>query len=246
MVGGGAVFFALANEKRFEEAWINDTNPELINAYQIIQQLPDHLIQVLRKMKNTEKEFLKWRAKDLSELDEPTRAARFIYLNKTCFNGLHRVNKKGQFNVPFGHYENPKICDEENLLACSDALHRSWVTITCQDYQKTPELLDSKDVMYLDPPYVPKSETANFVAYTSGGFDHKRLSDWVSSDSPGRGTILLSNSDTPITRKLYKGFEIHKTDVRRAINREGDKRGHVGEILVVVNGKKKSKKRSAV
>jgi DNA adenine methylase len=164
------------------------------------------------------------------------RAARFIYLNKTCFNGLYRVNKKGEFNVPFGRYTNPTICDEENLRACSVTLKAKPVTFTSLDFAVgiSPK---REDVFFADPPYFPVSSTADFTSYTRDGFtleDQTRLRD-VALRLKSKGVhVLLCNSDTPAARKLYaKGFKLHEVSARRNVNSKADRRGPIGELLIM-------------
>jgi len=196
---------------------------------------PHALISKLKAFQNTKEYFLATRELDTALLSPEDRAARFIYLLKVCFNGLYRVNKSGKFNVPFGKYDNPKICDEENILACSQLFDTNCL-IGCHDYSYLVKYAEPGDAVYFDPPYVPLSQTSNFAAYTKDGFtldDQKRLAT-LFSDLVGRGIhTVLSNSDTDVIRDLYKNFEIKSVQARRSINSKGDKRGTVGEVLVV-------------
>lgn len=239
MVGGGAFFFALANEKRFKDAILSDINPHLVATYGAIQLEPYELGSHLKKLKNTKREFLKMREAHPRVIGGlKTTAVRFLYLNKTGFNGLWRENQKGLYNVPFGHYKNPKICDQKNLLACSDVLQLA--TITTSDYQKVIDLkkLRKKDFIYFDPPYVPVSETSNFTSFTGGSWrklDHERLALFFRVLAKRGVPMMLSNSDTALSRKLYKGFKIVSTKVRRNVSCKGDGRDPVGEILVLAN-----------
>lgn len=244
MLGGGALFFALANEDRFDSARLNDLNLDLISAYTAVRANPKRLILELKEMKNTKKNFMAWRAYNPAESVVQAkysvkRAARFIFLNKTAFNGIWRVNRKGEFNVPFGHYKNPTICDRANLVACSKLLQTSF--ISSKDFEEAAGgdlVVTTKDFIYFDPPYVPVDETSNFVSFTSAGFkkiDHERLALHFTKLAKRRIPMMLSNSDTPLARKLYKGFDIVKTKVRRNVNSKGDGRGPVGEILVLAN-----------
>jgi DNA adenine methylase len=232
-LGGGAVFFALAAEKRFKRAALGDSNEELCLTYSALALDPGRVIALLRKHVYEEEHYYAVRALDPKKLTPYAHAARFIYLNKTCFNGLYRVNKKGQFNVPFGRYTNPMICDEENLRAVSGVL--APVEIGPFDFEKLVAKAKRGDAVYCDPPYAPASDTANFTAYTAGGFgpeEQTRLRD-VARKLVDRGVhVLLSNSDTPFARKLYKGFKIEKVRAKRSINSKGDKRGDVGELLI--------------
>lgn len=233
-VGGGAVFFALAAEKRFDRAVLGDANVELMNVYAMIQQHPTHLMRFLeRGFAQDEKSYYKIRAQDPEKLSQRDRAARTIYLNKVGFNGLFRVNGKGVFNVPWGRKKGRALFDEENILACSTALREA--ALMPFDFEYTVRSAKRGDTVYFDCPYAPLSETANFTAYTAGGFgpeDQKRLRD-VAKKLIDRGVhVLLSNSDTPFVRKLYKGFKIEKVEAPRRVNSKGGKRGNVGELLI--------------
>ncbi len=229
-VGGGAVFFALAAEKRFKRAALGDINEELVETYISVSREVDKVIEHLKieASKHSEKNFYKVRAREGIFV-----ASRMIYLNRTCFNGLYRVNRKGQFNVPFGDYKNPTICDEENLRACSLAL-QDVEEFFPKDFQFVEEARRG-DTVYFDPPYAPVSDTANFTAFAKGGFgeeEQERLRDCFAR-LDGRGVhVLLSNSDTPFVRKLYKGFKLDKVEAPRRINSKGGKRGNVGELLI--------------
>lgn len=232
-VGGGAVFFALAAEGRFKRAVIGDANEELIRTYRALARNVDVVVQHLKKHVYEEEHYYFVRAKNPRILSDAVAAARFIYLNRTCFNGLYRVNKKGLFNVPFGSYTNPTICDEENLRAVSKVLRET--EIVSAGFQATTELAKRGDVVYCDPPYIPVSVTANFTTYTKGGFDlvdQARLRDFA-ADLDKRGVrVLLSNADTPVVRKLYRGFKIEEVQAPRRVNSKASKRGNVGELLI--------------
>lgn len=238
--GGGAMFFALAAQKRFQRAVLNDCNRELINTYQVIRDAPADLIAALQKLRSeyaTDPKgiFLRERAKDPQELIPTSRAARFIFLNRTGFNGLYRVNKSGQFNVPFGRYDNPRILDEDNIRACSEVLGRS-VEILSEDFSAIVSEAKAGDLVYFDPPYVPLSTTANFASYTSGGFtinDQYRLA-LCFKELVQRGVMVVaSNSDTATVHELYEGFELLPVAARRNINSKGNLRGPVGELIIV-------------
>lgn len=253
MVGGGALLFALANAKQFKQAAISDINRELLVMYMAIKNDPDGLARELgkRDYRNDKATFLRMRARKASAVRYPVAtAARFIYLNKTCFNGLHRVNKSGQFNVPFGHYDNPAICDEPNIQACSRALQNVTIQhgsvldwLHDDDVRRGPK---RGDVVYLDPPYCPVSKTANFTAFSKQGFTMQHQADLLAivSKLAKRGvTVLYSNADVPATRKLLRDhgmwregrFKVYATKVARSVNRDGTKRGKVGELLLVAN-----------
>jgi DNA adenine methylase len=240
MVGGGALFFALENEafSRFRGAVLGDTNAELMAAYGVITSRVDELVQALRMWTYDKATFLRVRAKDPDRLDPVVRAARMIYLNKTCFNGLYRVNQKGQFNVPFGRYTNPTICDEPNLRAVNEVLRRRGVRLMTGDYVSVVAEAARGDACYFDPPYLPVSKTANFTQYGAGGFalkDHERLAAEFTRLAQADVAVVLSNSDTETTRALYRDFEIRTVLSQRNINRDATKRRPVREIVVLAN-----------
>jgi DNA adenine methylase len=234
-LGGGAVFFALAAESRFERAVLGDANEEFAHAYTELARNVDAVIRVLKKHVYEERYYYAVRAQDPRKLGPSGRAARLIYLNKTCFNGIFRVNKSGAFNVPFGRYTNPTICDEENLRAVAEVLRKKNTTIVSWDFAKTVETANRGDVVYFDSPYVPVSKTANFTAYTAKGFgpeDQKRLRN-VAKKLDKRGVhVLLSNADTPFVRELYTGFRIEEVQAPRRVNSKVGGRGNVGELLI--------------
>jgi DNA adenine methylase len=231
-VGGGAVFFALANAGRFAHAVIGDMNLDLVNAYrQIRDRLPaviDHLR--LHQQQHSEKYFYEQRKLALRS-PGASGAARFLYLNRTCFNGLYRVNKSGAFNVPFGDYKSPRILNVEGLEAASSAL--LGVEIRHEDFAAIR--LVEGDAAYFDPPYLPASESANFRAYCREGFnvsDHERLAISFAEGVMQGAYVLLSNSDTAEARRIFAPWKIDSVTARRNINSNGGKRGAVGEILV--------------
>lgn len=230
-VGGGAVFFALAAEGRFERAVLSDRNADLVSVYRAVQSDVEAVIEALRGMRHSEAEYYKIRA--ARPRSAARRAARIIYLNKTGYNGLYRVNRAGQFNVPFGRYENPKICDEDNLRAASRAL--SNVEITVDDFGKVAERAKLGDAVYFDPPYVPVSRTASFASYHNepfGSREHQRLAELFGALSARGVSVVLSNSDTPETRNLYHPYGFELVSARRAINSNAKRRGPVTELLV--------------
>jgi len=232
-VGGGALFFALKPEKAF----IADLNSELINVYKIVRDYVEELIKELSKYKNTKTCYYKTRdmdrKPDYHRLPALQKAARFIYLNKTCYNGLYRVNSKGQFNVPFGKYKNPKICDAENLRACSQALQKT--EIVNADFSIVLDFAKPKDFVYFDPPYVPLNATSNFTAYTQNGFDvdmQFRLKE-VCDKLTDKGVLwMLSNSYTEFVLNLYKEYNIHTVYANRAVNCKSNGRGKIKEVIV--------------
>jgi DNA adenine methylase len=243
-IGGGSVYYAVAAERRFEHAIINDWNTELVTTYRMVRDVPDQLMALLRSIEeeyvtSPEEIYYAWRAKDPKELSPVETATRFIFLNKAGFNGLYRVNQKGGFNSPWGKRLKVNTFDYENIRACSVALGgtlEGTVTIRQGDFADAVTEAKSGDCVYFDPPYVPLTPTASFTSYTSGGFglkDQQRLAV-LFKELAGKGVkVVLSNSDTPVVRDLYAGCTILSVMMRRAINSDGEKRGAVGEVLVV-------------
>ncbi|MDF3068159.1 MAG: Methyl-directed repair adenine methylase [Polyangiaceae bacterium] len=233
-VGGAAVFLALAEQKRFGRAVITDKNRELINLYTVVR---DDLVKLLKKLESMqeltrEEEYYEIRAQKGGTKIE--RAARFIYLNKTGYNGLYRVNSKGGFNVPYGRYKRPKIYDPERLTIAAVALQ--GVTIEVRDFEEVCAEAKRGDAVYLDPPYLPLSKTASFSAYHSEAFglpEHERLAKVFAKLSKRHVAAVLSNSATPDTRRLYQNFKCSDVYVRRPINSVASRRGAVSELLVV-------------
>ena len=230
-VGGGALLFELMPEK----AVIGDVNYDLINAYLVIRDKVEELIASLKKHKNEKDYYYAIRSLDPNTLDPVERASRFIYLNRTCYNGLWRVNSKGEFNVPFGRYKNPKICDEENLRVVSEYLRSANVKIVYGDYKETLKTAKEGDFVYLDPPYAPVSKTANFTEYAKNGFslrDQEELAD-VFTELDKKGCyVMLSNSDTEFVKSLYKGYLIEKVRANRSINCISHRRKNHCELIV--------------
>ena len=234
-VGGGAVFFALATEGRFKEAFLADRNPALVEAYRVVKSRVEELIDVLRAHADraaSEEYYYEVRGNEPN--DPVERVARLIFLNKTCFNGLYRVNRKGRFNVPFGRYKNPRVLNEVRLRAASSALKRA--TIVVSDFEHTVAGADRGDAVYFDPPYVPLSSSSSFTSYLADPFgkeEHERLAR-VYGHLCRRGVpAVLSNSDCELTRKLYERFDVRTVSATRAINSVAGKRGAINEILVV-------------
>ncbi len=238
-VGGGAVFLGL----RQEQVRISDINAELINCYRMVRDRPGELIVESKKWqeRHSKEFFLEVRAWDrisgFAERSAIERAARFLYLNKTCFNGLYRVNSKGQFNTPFGYYENPKIASEKIIEATSRYLNQEGIEIMQGDFEDA--LLDIKDAfVYFDPPYHPLSETASFTGYAQGGFDEQeqiRLKKVADRLRDRNCQVLVSNSDTEFIRYLWEDYAIEEIKAARAINCKGEKRGAIGELLIFGN-----------
>ncbi|AEG16007.1 DNA adenine methylase [Desulfofundulus kuznetsovii DSM 6115] len=228
-VGGGAIFFHLLPPR----AVLIDSNDELINFYLVVRDNLEALLQDLRRHENTAEYYYRIRALDPGQLTPVERASRFLYLNKTGYNGLWRVNSQGKHNVPFGRYKNPKIVDEPNLRLVSEALKRA--EIICGDFSRVLDCADRGAFVYLDPPYHPLSETANFTSYTPDAFgedDQRRLAE-VFRELDRKGClVMLSNSDTPFIRELYKNYDIQVVYAKRAINCRADKRGPISELVI--------------
>ncbi|UZE92214.1 MAG: Dam family site-specific DNA-(adenine-N6)-methyltransferase [Methanosarcinales archaeon] len=229
-IGGGAVFFSIPNKP--ENTTISDNNFELIIAYKVIQKEPQPLIKLLKThQKNHSKDYYnKIRSQEPS--DQVEMAARLIYLNKTCYNGLYRVNKQGKFNVPMGSYKNPNIMQEDNILACHEALKNTKLL-----YKDFDEIEPKKnDFIYCDPPYHPTSENS-FTSYTKQNFtetDHVRLRDYLMKLVKNGVYIMLSNSNTKFIRDLYNSDKFHKEIVYapRLVSCKPDSREHVEELLI--------------
>lgn len=232
-IGGGALFFELQPQN----AYISDMNEELINLYSVVRDNVYELIEDLSKHEVSKEYFLGIRNIDrtekYAELSNVERASRFIYLNRTCFNGMYRVNSQGQFNVPFGHYKNPRIIDENNLLNCSELLKKT--EIKCADFSEILTKVQKGDFVYFDPPYVPLNETSSFTSYTKEGFDidmQFKLRE-VCDELDSMGVkFMLSNSDTKLVNELYASYEIKKVFASRQINANADGRGKITEVLV--------------
>jgi len=234
-VGGGAIFFAMAAAGRFHRAVLNDFNRELMDTFRVMRDFPDELIEQLSQYPFNRKVFDEFRSKMPGDYGPVRRAARMIYLNRTCFNGLYRVNKSGRFNVPWGKYKNPKICDPDNFRACGQVLNR-YAALYSQDFATVCNDAGPFDLVYFDPPYIPLSATANFSSYTTDGFDiddQHRLACLFRELAEKGVAVVASNSDTEITRQLYDGFEMHQVFAKRNINSKGNKRGPVAELVIV-------------
>ena len=231
-VGGGAVFFDLLPE----EGFLSDLNRELVITYNVIKNDLEKLITSLKKHRTDKKYFLKIRAQNLNKLSDVTVASRFIFLNRTCFNGMYRVNSNGGFNVPFGKYSNPLICDEDNLRKVSKALQN--IDIKHQDYKEVFKKAKKGDFIYFDPPYYPVSKTAFFTSYTVESFldkEQTELRDTFVKLHKRGCFVMLSNSDTPFINNIYsgiKGVKINKVQAGRAINSKGLGRGKITEVLI--------------
>lgn len=228
-LGGGALFFALQPER----AVIADSNPELINLYRQVSSHVEDVVCCLQKYENTSEMFYYVRSLDWTCLSGPEAAARTIYLNKTCFNGLYRVNKKGQFNVPYGRYKKPKICDAKALYAASYALQKA--DIICGDYILVlARYAQPGDLLFLDPPYLPVYGYSEFTKYTKKQFDveeHLKLAKAVRILHERGCFILLTNSNHPIVRKLYEPYQVDVIQTKRDITCHGSTRR--GEDVIV-------------
>ncbi|MDN5345013.1 MAG: adenine methylase [Clostridia bacterium] len=228
-VGGGAVFFHL----RPPAAVLFDNNRELLNFYQVVRDNLEPLLVDLKRHRNEREYYYAIRAQDPEEMDPISRASRFLYLNKTAYNGLWRVNRLGQYNVPFGRYKNPRIVDEENLRAVQAALQGA--RIIPGDFSQVLQYARPGDFVYLDPPYQPVSATAYFTSYTATAFseeDQERLAGVFRALDRRQCQVMLSNSDTDLIRKLYRGYDIQEVSARRAINCRPERRGPVTELVI--------------
>lgn len=237
-VGSGAVFFYIVQNFKPKEIIISDTNEELINTYEIIKDDVERLIIELKQhkeyhMAEGKKYYLTIRATNPKDLPALERAARFIYLNKTCFNGLYRVNSKGKFNVPMGSYKNPDIVQEDRLRLASKLLKN--VIIKVMSFEKVLDFAKKDDFIYFDPPYYPLKNKKSFTTYTKDSFMEKEqelLADVFKKLDKKGCSVMLSNSDTKFIKDLYLDYNIHLVQATRMINCNGDKRGKINEVVV--------------
>lgn len=251
-VGGGAVLFDILQNYQIEKAYINDINKELINCYRCIKANAE---EVIKQLDILEKEYLTsedraiyfYKVRDrynkiqLNAHYDFEKCADFIFLNKTCFNGLYRVNKDGKFNVPHGKYKNPLICDKENLRSCSNLLQK--VEISCGNYEEILEKVGNNTFLYFDPPYRPLIENNSFVSYDKSGFDDNdqiKLAENYKALDDKNCLLMLSNSDPKNINEednffddIYNGFEIKRVFAKRMINSSASKRGDITEIIVM-------------
>ena len=255
-VGSGAVlFWTLNNFPKLKKAVINDINEELINTYRTIADRPKELISTLQILQNEyhalegneeNKKLYYYQKRELfnSRKEEQSgQAALFIFLNRTCFNGLYRVNRKNEYNVPMGGYKKPTICDKENILAVSEALQK--VEILCGDFEQTLDFAQQNTLFYFDPPYKPLSETSSFNSYAKDEFNDSeqiRLKDFCSKLDGLNHTWILSNSDVKgkdendnFFDDLYADFSISRVNAKRSINANPEKRGLLTELLITNN-----------
>lgn len=254
-IGGGAILFDILNKYNLQDIYISDINKELINTYKVIQKNIDDLIELLSDMENKylhadnhlrKKIYLTSRDNfnniklDINNLCNVEKAALMIFLNKTCFNGLYRVNKQGLFNVPMGAYKNPTICNIVNLYNISAKIQN--INMICGDYSKSADFIDEYTFVYIDPPYRPLTSTSNFTSYSENNFDDNeqvRLAKFIDKIHLKGAKIVISNSDPTNTNeqdnffyKLYSSYNINKVNATRMINSNGKSRGKIKELLI--------------
>ena len=252
-VGSGAVLFWVLGEfSQLEKAVVNDINEDLINTYKTIQSTPQELISILEILqeeyhsldnlaeKKKEYYYQKRELFNNRQQDKVTHSALFIFLNRTCFNGLYRVNRKNEFNVPMGSYKKPTICDKSNILAVSEALQK--VELLCGDFEQTVNYTSANTLFYIDPPYKPLSETSNFNSYARDEFNDDeqiRLKNFCDHLNTLGHNWILSNSDVKNKNSednffddLYANFKIKRVDAKRSINANSQKRGFLTELLI--------------
>ena len=253
-LGGGAVLFDILSKYKLDEVYISDKNLELINTYKSIRDNVDILIKSLKEMEeqyiplnNEDRKIYYYEKREEynslkinSEVNNIEKAILFIFLNKTCFNGLYRVNKKGKFNVPMGAYKKPKICDEENLKNVSLTLRN--VKIVYADYRESEKFIDDKTFVYIDPPYRPLNITSSFTSYTENDFNDKEqieLAEYINVLNKKGAKIVISNSDPKnndiddnFFDKLYKNYNINRVKAARMLNSNASLRGAINELLI--------------
>ena len=253
-LGGGAVLFDILSKYKLDEVYISDKNLELINTYKSIRDNVDILIKFLKEMEeqyiplnNEDRKIYYYEKREEynslkinSEMNNIEKAILFIFLNKTCFNGLYRVNKKGKFNVPMGAYKKPKICDEENLKNVSLTLRN--VKIVYADYRESEKFIDDKTFVYIDPPYRPLNITSSFTSYTENDFNDKEqieLAEYINVLNKKGAKIVISNSDPKnndiddnFFDKLYKNYNINRVKATRMLNSNASLRGAINELLI--------------
>ncbi|MBT6121603.1 DNA adenine methylase [bacterium] len=232
-LGGGAFFFQLLPKS----ASLSDINKDLITTYKVVKNNVSELIQLLSSFSYSEETYYQIRNQDrltsYSKFTDIQKAARFIYLNRTCYNGLYRVNADNQFNTPFGHYKKPLICDEKNLIAVSKKLHH--IQLDHHPFESTIDRIQKNDFIYLDPPYDPVSKTANFTSYATHKFgrdEQVSLKKYCDSLTQKHAFFMVSNSSTDFIKDLYKDYTIHTIKAKRSINSNAKKRGPVDEVLI--------------
>ncbi|MBE6731674.1 MAG: DNA adenine methylase [Ruminococcaceae bacterium] len=239
-LGGGAVLFSIQPKK----AIVNDINKDLINVYEVVRDSVDELIKLLEKHENSSDYFYKLRDIDRNKeayqnLSRVEKASRILYLNKTCYNGLFRVNSSGEFNAPFGHYKNPNIINAPVLKAVSKYLNSNEIKFYSKDFESILENVKKGCFVYLDPPYDPISDTANFTGYDKGGFNRNeqiRLKKCCDDLTKRNVKFMLSNSATDFIKELYQDYNISIVKANRSVNSNGLKRGAVEEVIVTNYG----------
>ncbi|VFJ13688.1 DNA adenine methylase [Candidatus Nitrosocosmicus franklandus] len=240
-LGGGAFFFYLIQTRKPFKAFLSDSNPQLINTYRVVKNNVKELIEILQDHQEKyyqggEKYYYMVRDNNNGSKANPTElAGRFIFLNKTCYNGLYRVNKIGNFNVPHGRYFNPKICNKEKLIECSLLLNRSDVDIQCDIYKNTTSMCKEDDFVYLDPPYFPLSRTSNFTDYTKESFgvkQHMELAIEFDRLNNIGAKVLLSNSNSEYVKSLYEKYTILKVKTQRNINCDAKRRRDHYDLII--------------
>lgn len=235
--GGGALYFALQPDVAF----INDFNTELMTMYKVIKDCPEELIALLKVHQDSNSKGYYYRLREvdrdgrIDSMNDIQKSARLLYMLRVDFNGLYRVNSKGQFNVPYGRYKNPNIVNARTVWAISDLFNRTHVTMRNIDFAKAINGVKAGDFVYFDPPYIPVTPTASFTSYTAKGFNRSeqvRLRD-LFFDLKSRGVyVMLSNSDTDLTRELYGKANIHPVKAYRMINSNAKKRGQINELVI--------------
>jgi DNA adenine methylase len=240
-LGGGTLFWHLLPRKAF----LSDANADLINCYKVIKDHPEKLIELLNfhKERHTSGVLPETYYNSVRNSFNANKgnfigsAANFIYLNKTCFNGLYRVNGSGKFNVPMGDYKNPLICDEQRIRACTQILNDSYwdIELGSGNYKHFDEKISSKSMVYFDPPYEPVSKTSSFTGYGKNGFtinDQENLKAYCDELTDRGVKWMLSNSNAPLVLDLYKNYRIELVDTQRSISAKSETRGTVKEIIV--------------
>ena len=229
-IGGGALYFATQPRVAF----IADANRELVTTYEVVRDKPEALVARLTEHRTCHNQDYYYQLRAEQPTSPLEVAARFIYLNKTCFNGLYRVNRSGQYNVPIGSYKNPQIFDRSNLLACASALKSA--TIRHADYRETLQEAKSGDFVYLDPPYAPLSPTSSFTSYTKDEFGERQQRELAQCyrELDRRGCyVMLSNSSAQLILDIYQGFDVRLVAATRMINSKADGRGMVNEVVIL-------------
>jgi len=234
-VGGGAIAFFIIKNFKPKAIFLSDINEELVNTYNIIKNDVENLIIELKKLKTThnKEKFYEIRAEDPSQLSPLKRAARFIYLNRTCFNGLYRENSSGKFNVPIGSYKNPLVCPEEDLREISRILQNAKIEV--RRFFEIIKEVKKNDFVYFDPPYHPLPNKQSFTTYTKDRFlegEQIKLKELFAEIDKKGAKVMLSNSDTPFIQELYKKFKIDIVKATRMINSNAEDRGKINEVVV--------------